>query len=334
MADEVLLSIRGLKVQFATGGGLVTAVDGVDLDIRKGETLGIVGESGSGKTVTALAVMRLLAKPQGRIAAGTIKFGNLDLATVADSHMHEIRGDAISMIFQEPMTSLNPVYTIGAQIVEAIQVHRKISKQEAMALALESLKKVGIPDPERRLKSYPHEMSGGMRQRAMIAMAISCAPKLLIADEPTTALDVTIQAQILQLLRELRESMSMSLLLITHDLGVVAEVTDRVAVMYGGRIAEFTDTFELFAHPLHPYTQGLMASIPNIDKDTTTLYAIPGTVPTVFGDIVGCRFANRCARATPRCTEETPLPEELRPGHLVACWNVDLSVDEGMGRAE
>jgi peptide/nickel transport system ATP-binding protein len=321
VAEELLLSVRGLKVQFATGAGLVTAVDDVSLDIRKGETLGIVGESGSGKTVTALAIMRLLAKPQGRISRGEILFGGLDLAAVDDSSMHLIRGDAISMIFQEPMTSLNPVYTIGDQIVEAIRVHKRLSRKDAMSIALDSLKRVGIPDPERRLRSYPHELSGGMRQRAMIAMAISCAPKLLIADEPTTALDVTIQAQILQLLKELRESMSMSLLLITHDLGVIAEVTDRVVVMYGGRVAEYCDTLALFANPLHPYTQGLLASIPKIDRESDSLYAIPGTVPTVIGDMAGCRFANRCERASAKCSESTPVPEELLPGHWVACWN-------------
>jgi oligopeptide/dipeptide ABC transporter ATP-binding protein len=326
---DTLLRIEGLKVQFSTGSGLITAVDGVDLDIRKGETLGIVGESGSGKTVTALSIMRLLAKPQGRIAAGKILLGELDLASIDESKMHEIRGAAISMIFQEPMTSLNPVYTIGTQIVEAIRVHKKATKQEARAIALDSLKKVGIPDPERRLDSFPFELSGGMRQRAMIAMAISCAPALLIADEPTTALDVTIQAQILQLLRQIRETTDMSLLLITHDLGVVAEVTDRVAVMYGGRIAEFCATEDLFAAPLHPYTSGLMDSIPRLDQEKEVLYAIPGTVPTIMGDIQGCRFANRCPLADEQCSIATPPLEEKRPNHFAACWHVGAKVEGG-----
>lgn len=322
MSDDILLSVQNLKVQFATGAGLVTAVDGVSLDLRRGETMGIVGESGSGKTVTALSVMRLLAKPQGRIASGRIMFRDMDLAAMDEGKMHEIRGDAISMIFQEPMTSLNPVYTVGTQIIEAIRVHRPIPRREAREIALESLKQVGIPDPERRLDSYPHELSGGMRQRAMIAMAISCRPSLLIADEPTTALDVTIQAQILQLLRELREKLDMSMLLITHDLGVVAEVTDRVAVMYGGRVAEYSDTVSLFTKPLHPYTNGLLSSIPKIDRDDGPLYTIPGTVPTIIGDVQGCRFANRCEKATDKCRKSTPVLEEIEPGHMVACWDV------------
>jgi len=265
-------------------------------------------------------VMRLLAKPQGRIASGQILFEGRDIARLDESEMHKIRGDSISMIFQEPMTSLNPVYTIGDQIVEAIRAHRDVPKAKAMEVALESLVQVGIPDPERRLRSYPHEMSGGMRQRAMIAMAISCKPKLLIADEPTTALDVTIQAQILRLLRDLREQMGMSLMLITHDLGVVAEVADKVVVMYGGRIAESASTLELYANPLHPYTRGLLASRPRIDEETRTLYSIPGTVPTIIGDVPGCRFANRCDRVCAKCQSQTPALREAAQGHFVACW--------------
>jgi len=322
--NNTLLSIRGLKVQFLTGSGRITAVDGIDLDLYSGETLGIVGESGSGKTVTALSVMNLLAKPQGRIAKGEIIFDKINLTKLDESEMYAIRGNSISMIFQEPMTSLNPVYTIGRQIVEAVRVHRKISKQEASRIALESLIKVGIPDPERRLNSYPHELSGGMRQRAMIAMAISCKPKLLIADEPTTALDVTIQEQILQLLKKLQKEMGMSIMLITHNLGVVAEVADRIAVMYGGRIAEYTDTFSLFANPLHPYTIGLLASIPRIDQESESLYAIPGSVPTIFGDVEGCRFANRCQWASHQCFAETPKMQEVSPGHFIACFNYPL----------
>ncbi len=321
MAGDMLLSIRGLKTHFSTPAGIVSAVDGVSFDLERGETLGLVGESGSGKTVTALSVMKLYAKPQGRIVAGQILFDGKDIAAMDDRAMHEIRGNSIAMIFQEPMTSLNPVYTIGRQIVEAVRAHRKIDRKEAWGIALEALKKVGIPDPERRLKSYPHELSGGMRQRAMIAMAISCRPTLLIADEPTTALDVTIQAQILQLIRELKESMGMSVLMITHDLGVIAEVADKVAVMYGGRIAEFADTASLFAQPMHPYTRGLMDSIPDIEKESTQLYSIPGTVPSLIGETKGCRFANRCPRAITRCSTEAPELLEASPGHLVACWN-------------
>jgi len=321
MPSDILLSIRGLKTHFSTPAGIVSAVDGVSFDVAKGETLGLVGESGSGKTVTALSVMQLYAKPQGRIVAGQILFEGQDIAAMGERDMYRIRGNSISMIFQEPMTSLNPVYTIGKQIVEAIRAHRPIDKKEAWAIALESLKQVGIPDPERRLKSYPHELSGGMRQRAMIAMAISCKPTLLIADEPTTALDVTIQAQILQLIRELKDTMGMSVLMITHDLGVIAEVADKVAVMYGGRIAEYAETTSLFARPMHPYTRGLMDSIPDIEKESAQLYSNPGTVPSLIGVIKGCRFANRCSRALPRCSIDTPELFEASPGHLVACWN-------------
>ena len=321
MAGDVLLSIRGLKTHFSTPAGIVTAVDGVSFDLKRGETLGLVGESGSGKTVTALSVMRLYAKPQGRIVAGEIVFDGQDITKMADRDMHTIRGNSISMIFQEPMTSLNPVYTIGRQIAEAIQAHRKIKTKEAWDIALDSLKKVGIPDPERRLHSFPYEMSGGMRQRAMIAMAISCKPTLLIADEPTTALDVTIQAQILQLIGELKEKLGMSILMITHDLGVVAEITDRVVVMYAGRVAEYSDTVSLFAEPMHPYTRGLMDSIPDIEKETAQLYSIPGTVPSLLGETVGCRFANRCDRATSICSEKAPEMLEAAQGHWVSCWN-------------
>ncbi len=321
MPSDILLSIRGLKTHFSTPAGIVSAVDGVSFDLTRGETLGLVGESGSGKTVTALSVMQLYAKPQGRIVAGQILFDGQDIAAMGEKDMYRIRGNSIAMIFQEPMTSLNPVYTIGRQIVEALRAHRSIDKKEAWAIALESLKKVGIPDPERRLRSYPHELSGGMRQRAMIAMAISCKPTLLIADEPTTALDVTIQAQILQLLRELKETMGMSMLMITHDLGVIAEVADKVAVMYGGRIAEFAETSSLFAQPMHPYTRGLMDSIPDIEKESAQLYSIPGTVPSLIGETKGCRFANRCPRALSRCAIDTPDLIEAAPGHLVACWN-------------
>lgn len=321
MPGEVLLSIHGLKTHFSTPAGVVTAVDGVSFDVRKGETLGLVGESGSGKTVTALSVMKLYAKPQGRIVEGEILFEGHDITKMDDRDMYKIRGNSISMIFQEPMTSLNPVYTIGRQIVEAICAHKKIGKKEAWIDALDALKKVGIPDPERRLNSFPHELSGGMRQRAMIAMAISCNPTLLIADEPTTALDVTIQAQILQLIRELKDKSGMSVLMITHDLGVIAEVTDRVAVMYAGRIAEYSDTASLFAEPMHPYTRGLMDSIPDIENETKELYSIPGTVPSLLGETVGCRFANRCSRATSLCAEQAPEMVEAASGHWVACWN-------------
>lgn len=315
-----LLEINGLAVHFHTERGVVQAVRGVDLDIYEKETVGLVGESGSGKTITSMSIMQLVPQPPGKIAEGKILFQGEDILTYPSKRMREIRGNKISMIFQEPMTSLNPVYTIGDQIVEAIMNHQKMTKSRAWNIAVEMIDKVGIPSPEKRAKSYPHELSGGMRQRAMIALALSCNPLLLIADEPTTALDVTIQAQILDLMISLKESTGMSILLITHDLGVVAETADRVAVMYGGLIIETAETGELFSNPLHPYTWGLMRSIPKMDEEVEDLPTIPGMVPTPMNIPQGCNFNNRCWFADEKCRNETPLLEELEPGHKVRCW--------------
>ena len=320
---ERLLDVKGLKTYFYTDEGIVRAVDGVDLYIEKGETLGVVGESGSGKSVTALSVMRLIPQPPGRIVEGTITYGGRSLLDLPPARMRKIRGKEISMIFQEPMTSLNPVFTVGEQIAEAIRLHEGLGRRDAMAKAVEMLKQVHIPNAERRVKEYPHQLSGGMRQRVMIGMALSCSPNLLIADEPTTALDVTIQAQILELLNELKAKLGMAIMLITHDMGVIAETAQRVVVMYGAQIVEEAPVTELFKEPLHPYTQGLLRSIPRIDLAATRkqkLEAIPGTVPTLRGEVKpGCRFAPRCAFAKPMCTDATPPLKSIRTGHKVAC---------------
>ena len=320
---ERLLDVKGLKTYFYTDEGIVRAVDGVDLYIEKGETLGVVGESGSGKSVTALSVMRLIPQPPGRIVEGTITYGGRSLLDLPPARMRKIRGKEISMIFQEPMTSLNPVFTVGEQIAEAIRLHEGLGRRDAMAKAVEMLKLVHIPNAERRVKEYPHQLSGGMRQRVMIGMALSCSPNLLIADEPTTALDVTIQAQILELLNELKAKLGMAIMLITHDMGVIAETAQRVVVMYGAQIVEEAPVTELFKEPLHPYTQGLLRSIPRIDLAATQkqkLEAIPGTVPTLRGEVKpGCRFAPRCAFAKPMCTDATPPLKSIRTGHKVAC---------------
>ena len=320
---ERLLDVKGLKTYFYTDEGIVRAVDGVDLYIEKGETLGVVGESGSGKSVTALSVMRLIPQPPGRIVEGTITYGGRSLLDLPPARMRKIRGKEISMIFQEPMTSLNPVFTVGEQIAEAIRLHEGLGRRDAMAKAVEMLKLVHIPNAERRVKEYPQQLSGGMRQRVMIGMALSCSPNLLIADEPTTALDVTIQAQILELLNELKAKLGMAIMLITHDMGVIAETAQRVVVMYGAQIVEEAPVTELFKEPLHPYTQGLLRSIPRIDLAATRkqkLEAIPGTVPTLRGEVKpGCRFAPRCAFAKPMCTDATPPLKSIRTGHKVAC---------------
>ncbi|MBI4271895.1 MAG: ABC transporter ATP-binding protein [Candidatus Rokubacteria bacterium] len=320
---ERLLDVKGLKTYFYTDEGIVRAVDGVDLYIEKGETLGVVGESGSGKSVTALSVMRLIPQPPGRIVEGAITYGGRSLLDLPPARMRKIRGKEISMIFQEPMTSLNPVFTVGEQIAEAIRLHEGLGRRDAMAKAVEMLKLVHIPNAERRVKEYPHQLSGGMRQRVMIGMALSCSPNLLIADEPTTALDVTIQAQILELLNELKAKLGMAIMLITHDMGVIAETAQRVVVMYGAQIVEEAPVTELFKEPLHPYTQGLLRSIPRIDLAATRkqkLEAIPGTVPTLRGEVKpGCRFAPRCAFAKPMCTDATPPLKSIRTGHKVAC---------------
>jgi peptide/nickel transport system ATP-binding protein len=317
-----LLDIRGLKTHFKTDDGWLHAVDGVDMAVDAGETLCVVGESGCGKSVTAMSVMRLIAMPPGRFASGQILWQGRDLITLPDEAMRKIRMKEIAIVFQEPMTSLNPVYTIGEQIGEALRLHEGLSKKDATDRAIEMLQRVKIPTPARRVHDYPHQFSGGMRQRAMIAMALSCGPQLLIADEPTTALDVTIQAQILDLLAELKDEFGMAVLLITHAMGVVAEVAQRVAVMYAGKVVEEAPVDELFAHPRHPYTQGLIRSIPRIDTDAVhklRLETIAGTVPKLINPGEGCRFAPRCKHAVPDCTAATPALREVAPGHRVAC---------------
>jgi peptide/nickel transport system ATP-binding protein len=320
---ERLLDIRGLKTYFYTEEGVVRAVDGVDLHIDRGETLGVVGESGCGKTVTALSIMKLIAIPPGKIVEGQMLWGGRDLVTLPPAQMRRVRGKEISMVFQEPMTSLNPVFTVGEQIAEAIRLHEGLGRRGAMAKTVEMLKLVHMANPERRVKEYPHQLSGGMRQRVMIAMALSCNPKLLIADEPTTALDVTIQAQILDLLNELKAKIGMAVLLITHDMGVIAETAQRVMVMYAGKVVEEAPVKELFKEPLHPYTQGLLRSIPRIDLAATKkqrLEAIPGVVPSLLNLPKGCKFEPRCPHAKPVCKDQDPVLKEVRPGHRVSCW--------------
>jgi peptide/nickel transport system ATP-binding protein len=317
-----LLEIRGLKTHFATDDGMVRAVDGVDLAIEAGETLGIVGESGCGKTVTALSALKLIPMPPGRIVAGEILWRGRDLVPLGPEEMRAIRSKEIAIVFQEPMTSLNPVYTVGEQIAETIRLHEGLGRRAALARAAEMLRLVHIPNPERRVRDYPHQFSGGMRQRVMIAMALSCSPKLLIADEPTTALDVTIQAQILDLLAEMKSRFGMAVMLITHAMGVVAETAQRVVVMYAGKVVEEAPVEELFAAPRHPYTQGLIRSIPRLDAAAERkhrLEAIAGVVPSLLDPPPGCRFAARCRFAKPVCTEATPPLREVAPGHKVAC---------------
>jgi len=306
---EPLLEIRGLKTHFTTEDGIVQAVDGVDISIARGETLGVVGESGCGKTVTALSVLKLIAMPPGRIVAGQILYQGRDLAPLSTAEMDRIRAKDIAMVFQEPMTSLNPVYTIGEQIAEVLRRHEGLSRKAALERTIEMLRLVQIPNPDKRVHDYPHQFSGGMRQRVMIAMALSCSPKLLIADEPTTALDVTIQAQILELLQEMKSRFGMAIMLITHAMGVVAETAQRVVVMYAGKVIEEAPVEALFADPKHPYTQGLIRSIPRIDTAATRkarLEAIPGVVPSLLKPPPGCRFAARCKHAMPRCRDAVP----------------------------
>jgi peptide/nickel transport system ATP-binding protein len=322
-----LLDIKGLKTHFKTEDGWLHAVDGVDLFIDAGETLCVVGESGCGKSVTAKTVMKLIDMPPGKIVAGQVLWQGRDLVPLDNAAMRQIRAKEIAMIFQEPMTSLNPVYTVGEQIAESVRLHMGLSRKDAMDRAVEMLKLVRIPTPERRVKDYPHQFSGGMRQRVMIAIALACDPKLLIADEPTTALDVTIQAQILDLMQELKDRLGMAVMLITHAMGVVAEVAQRVVVMYAGRVIEEATVEELFANPRHPYTQGLIRSIPRIDMAAThkvRLEAIAGAVPKLVAPFsgglpVGCRFAARCKHVTPECRTATPPLREIAPGHKVAC---------------
>jgi len=319
--SEHLLEIRGLQTDFATDDGTVRAVDGVDLTIDRGETLGIVGESGCGKTVTALSALKLIAMPPGRIAGGQILWLGRDLVPLGAAAMRRVRGKEIGIVFQEPMTSLNPVYSVGEQIAEAVREHEGLGRRGAFERAVEMLALVHIPNPGSRARDYPHQFSGGMRQRVMIAMALSCNPQLLIADEPTTALDVTIQAQILDLLGEMKSRFGTAILLITHAMGVVAETAQRVAVMYAGKVVEEAPVEELFARPRHPYTQGLIRSIPRLDRagGKTRLAAIPGTVPSLADLPPGCRFAPRCAFAMTVCTRAVPPLREVAPGHKVAC---------------
>jgi peptide/nickel transport system ATP-binding protein/oligopeptide transport system ATP-binding protein len=322
MENDFLLKIRSLHTYFFTDEGVAKAVDGVDLELEEGGTLGLVGESGCGKSVTALSIMRLIPEPPGKIVEGEITFNGTNLLTLPEAEMRKIRGRSISMIFQEPMTSLNPVFQIGDQIAEVLRLHEGMSRKEAWNRSVEMLKLVGIPAPERRVMEYPHQLSGGMRQRAMIAMALACGPKLMIADEPTTALDVTIQAQILELMNRLQKEKGMSLILITHNLGVIAETARKVAVMYAGRIVEYTDVRPIFATPKHPYTQGLLKSIPRLDAHhgrKEKLEAIPGLVPSLLDLPVGCKFSNRCKYVFDRCVEEPPLIETVSR-HLVRCW--------------
>ncbi|MBL0897930.1 MAG: ABC transporter ATP-binding protein [Reyranella sp.] len=332
MAAETILQIEDLQTHFFTAVGTVRAVDGVSYALKSGETLGVVGESGCGKSVTALSILRLVANPPGRIVGGTIRFQGRNLLEIDDTEMERIRGNEISMIFQEPMTSLNPLYTVGKQIAEAVALHQGLNKRDAWDRAVEMLKRVYIPEPERRAHAYPHQLSGGMRQRVMIAMALSCNPKVLIADEPTTALDVTIQAQILDLMRELQETFGTAIILITHDMGVVAENADRVVVMYAGRKVEETDAARLFDNPGHPYTRGLLASIPHLDTAARSgarrarLNEIKGMVPSLFNLPQGCSFAPRCGLATAQCRDVRPPLEEQRSGHWIACWHADKAL--------
>lgn len=320
---EIVLGVTGLKTQFFTESGVVQAVDDVSFHVRRGEVLGIVGESGCGKSVTSLSIMRLISDP-GRIVQGSIVFDGEDLVKLSEKKMLDIRGNRISMIFQQPQSSLNPVFRIGDQLAESLQIHKNMDKKESLARAVELLRTVGIPEPESRVKAYPHEMSGGMAQRVMIAMALSCEPELLIADEPTTALDVTIQAQILDLMRNLRSQTDTAIILITHDLGVVAEMCDRVNVMYAGRIVEKAPVEDLFASPKHPYTAALIGSTPVLGQADKELVTIPGSVPNLITLPQGCKFAPRCEARIEynltRCTEEEPALEAMENGRFVRCW--------------
>jgi oligopeptide/dipeptide ABC transporter ATP-binding protein len=329
---EVLLEVRDLKTHFDTRDGVVKAVDGVSFKVNRGEVLGLVGESGCGKSVTSLSVMGLIPHP-GRVVAGEILFNGKNVATMKADHVRKLRGEHISMIFQQPGSALNPVQRAGLQIREVFKLHRDWSKDVEEERVVEMLAKVGIPDPESRANAYPHELSGGMAQRIMIAMALACEPELLIADEPTTALDVTIQAQILDLIRDLQQSSDTAVLLITHDLGVVAEMADRVAVMYAGEIVEEADVRTIFNDPLHPYTRGLIGSIPILGSIVETLDTIPGVVPSLIDLPPGCRFASRCVARVEhdlaRCLEQRPELREIAPGHEVRCWLYDEDGDDG-----
>nr|PZN88976.1 MAG: peptide ABC transporter ATP-binding protein [Acidobacteriota bacterium] len=318
--SEPLLRLENLRTWFHTDDAVVRAVDGVSYDVDAGETLAVVGESGSGKSVTALSILRLIPQPPGRIEGGRVLFKGRDLLTVSEAEMRRIRGAEISMIFQEPMTSLNPVFTCGEQIIEAVILHDRVDRRTARRRAIEMLELVGIPSPEQRVDEYPHQLSGGMRQRVMIAMALACRPSVLIADEPTTALDVTIQAQILDLLRRLQRELGMAIILITHDLGVVAEMAHRVAVMYAGQVVEYADVRSLFKRPLHPYTAGLLASLPRLGVERDSLPVIPGSVPNPAHFPRGCRFHPRCpVMVAPLCLDHPDLMQ-IEPGRYSRCW--------------
>lgn len=320
MSKQPLLEIKDLVTTFSTDFGVIRAVDGVSFHVNKGETLGVVGESGCGKSVTALSIMRLLPQPMGKIESGEVLFNGRDISTIPLNEMRKVRGNDISMIFQEPMTALNPVHTVGRQLTEILHLHENLTAEEARGRAVELLKKVGIPSPEIRLKEYPHQLSGGMRQRVVIAIALACNPQLVIADEPTTALDVTIQAQILNLMQELQENMGMAIIFITHDLGVIAELCDRVVVMYAGRIAETGTVEQIFNNPVHPYTKGLLESIPTLEtKRKSLLKTIKGMVPALHEMPSGCRFQNRCPYAVEECGRDQPPLEEIESGHYAAC---------------
>ena len=330
MIADPILEVAGLRTVFFTSAGLVRAVEDVSFTLRRGEVLAVVGESGCGKSITALSLMRLVPSPPGRIVAGSVKLEGRDLLAISEAEMRAVRGNLMSMIFQEPMTSLNPVLTVGEQIAETVRLHRDVSKADAWARAVEMLRRVRIPEPAQRAKEYPHQLSGGMRQRAMIAIALACDPKVLIADEPTTALDVTIQAQILDLMLQLQQESGTSVLLITHDLGVVAETAQRVVVMYAGRKIEEASVEDLFARPMHPYTHGLMRSIPHLAAMSGAvaerLQEIPGMVPALSNLPGGCAFAARCGHADAACAAGVPPLEERRPDHYVACWHAGTLV--------
>lgn len=319
MERKPILSVKRLKTYFYTEDGIVKAVDGVDFDVYQGETLGIVGESGCGKSVTALSILRILDE-KGKIVDGQVLLDGVDLTKIDEQEMRKIRGKDIAIIFQEPMVALNPVFTIGEQIMEAIMLHQRLDEKNARAMAIDLLRKVGIPEPEKRVDQYPHELSGGMRQRAMIAMALSCKPKVLIADEPTTALDVTIQAQIMELMKQLQKEYGMAIMLITHDLGLIAENADRVVVMYAGKVVEYADVRTLFNDPKHPYTWGLLHAIPRLDIEQTRLYNIPGVVPDPLHFPPGCKFHPRCEFREERCTREEPELVEVGENHTVRCF--------------
>jgi peptide/nickel transport system ATP-binding protein/oligopeptide transport system ATP-binding protein len=334
--SEPLLRVQDLKTYFHTDEGLAKAVDGVSFDVRPQETLGIVGESGCGKSVTSLSILRLIPDPPGRIAGGRIEFRGKNLLDLPEKEMRRIRGNDIAMIFQEPMTSLNPVYTVGDQIMEVLRLHRDVSRDEARRRTIELLGRVRMPDPEQRVDEYPHQLSGGQRQRVMIAMALACDPALLIADEPTTALDVTVQAQILALLNQLQREFGMSIMLITHDLGVIAETAHRVVVMYAGVVAEEGTVEQVFGGPNHPYTEGLKASIPKLGEKRERLHTIPGSVPSPYEEIVGCPFQNRCPYVMDRCTREFPPLYDVKEqaGHRNRCFLYDPFLSETPGSAK